>query len=74
MDVEDQVLVLFSLINGFMDDVEIKELQRFEKEYLEFMHSKHSDIVDKLKKTSDISTELDGRISAAVKEFKTVFK
>jgi len=74
MDVIDQVLVLFSLINGFMDDVEIKEVQRFEKEYLEYMHSKHSNIVEKLKETSDINNELEGKISAAVNEFKTVFK
>ena len=54
MDVEDQVLILFALTNGYLDDIEVKKLQRFEKEYLEFIHSNCADIMADLKKTKDI--------------------
>ena len=36
MDVEDQVVILYALTNGFLDDVEINNIARFEKNILNF--------------------------------------
>jgi F-type H+-transporting ATPase subunit alpha len=73
MDVEDQVLILFALTNGYLDDIEVKKLQRFEKEYLEFIHSNCADIMTDLKKTKDIDEKLDQEIKNALERFKKSF-
>ena len=73
MDVEDQVLILFALTNGYLDDIEVKKLQRFEKEYLEFIHSNCADIMADLKKTKDIDEKLDQEIKNALERFKKSF-
>ncbi|MCL5072563.1 MAG: F0F1 ATP synthase subunit alpha [Actinobacteria bacterium] len=73
MDVEDQVLILFALTNGYLDDIEVKKLQRFEKEYLEFIHSNSGDIIADLKKTKDIDEKLEQKIKNAVEQFKKSF-
>ena len=73
MDVEDQVLILFALTNGYLDDIEVKKLQRFEKEYLEFIHSNCADIMAGLKKTKDIDEKLDQEIKNALERFKKSF-
>ena len=73
MDVEDQVLILFALTNGYLDDIEVKKVQRFEKEYLEFIHSNCSDTVADLKKTKDIDEKLDQKIKSALERFKKSF-
>jgi len=73
MDVEDQVLVLFSLVNGFMDDIEIDKIRHFEKEYLKFMHLNYGGILDKIRRTRNINMELETRISSAITDFKKVF-
>lgn len=73
MDVEDQVLILFALTNGYLDDIEVKKLQRFEKEYLEFIHSSSADIITDLKKTKDIDEKLGQKIKNAIERFKKSF-
>jgi F-type H+-transporting ATPase subunit alpha len=73
MDVEDQVLILFALTRGYLDDIEIKKLQRFEKEYLEFIHSTGAGIPEELKKTKDISKELEEKIISITERFKKSF-
>lgn len=73
MDVEDQVLILFALTNGYLDDIEVKKLQRFEKEYLEFIHSNCADIMADLKKTKDIDEKLEQKIKNALERFKKSF-
>jgi F-type H+/Na+-transporting ATPase subunit alpha len=73
MDVEDQVLILFALTNGYLDDIEVKSLQRFEKEYLEFIHSNCADIVEELKKTKDIDEKSEQKIKNALERFKKSF-
>jgi F-type H+-transporting ATPase subunit alpha len=73
MDVEDQVLILFALTNGYLDDIEVKKLQRFEKEYLEFIHGNCADIMADLKKTKDIDEKLEQKIKNALERFKKSF-
>jgi F-type H+-transporting ATPase subunit alpha len=73
MDVEDQVLILYALTNGHLDDREIAKLARFEKEYLEFVHNTAPGIIDELKKTKDISRELEQKIIEVIEKFKKSF-
>src|SRR4030066_635082 len=73
MDVEDQVLILFALTNGYLDDIEVKKLQRFEKEYLEFIHSNCTDIMTDLKKTKDIDEKSEQKIKNAIERFNKSF-
>jgi F-type H+-transporting ATPase subunit alpha len=73
MEVEDQVLIIFALTRGYLDDVEIKNLQRFEKEYLEYVHSVKPKIIDELVKTKDISVSLEKKIISAIEDFKGTF-
>jgi F-type H+-transporting ATPase subunit alpha len=73
MDVEDQVLILYALTRGFLDDIEINRLGRFEKEFLEFMHSVHSAVIGEIKNSKDISEDLNGKIVSAIEQFKKSF-
>jgi F-type H+/Na+-transporting ATPase subunit alpha len=73
MDVEDQVLIIYALTKGFLDDIEVKKLQRFENEYLEFVHGSHSDIIVELASSRDIDEKLEQKIKDALASFKKSF-
>ncbi len=73
MEVEDQVLIIFALTRGYLDDIELKNIQRFEKEYLEYIHSVKPKIVDELVRTKDISESLEKQIISAIEDFKGGF-
>ena len=73
MPVEKQVAVIFAVVNGLLDDVEVEKMKEFEKRYLEFMSDKHQDILDKIVEEGDISEEVDGKLKEVVGEFKKGF-
>jgi len=73
MPVEDQVIIIYALTNGFLDDVEIKNISNFEKELISYMYNSHPEIIKELKSTKDISESLDKQISDAIINFKKIF-
>lgn len=73
MDMENQVLILYALTKGHLDDIEIKNLSKFENEYLEFIHSSENTIAEEIKKTRDINEDLEEKIVNAINKFKEIF-
>ncbi len=71
--VEDQVLIIFSLINGFLDDVQLNRINKFENELIEFIHSTHPKIIEEIKTTKDISDTLEQKMKDAISKFKNSF-
>jgi F-type H+-transporting ATPase subunit alpha len=49
MPVEEQVLMIWSANEGYLDDVEIKDIKRFEKELLEFIKGQHPQALEKIR-------------------------
>ena len=72
--VEDQTAIIFAGTKGLLKDVPEKKVKDFEKEYLDFLRTKHADVLEALSKgiLSDIEikvlTDVAESISAAYKE------
>ncbi len=73
MPVEKQVMIIFAGISGLMDDIAVERVKKFEGEFLKYMDSMHQDIGQDIKQTEDLSTETEGKLRAAVEEFKSMF-
>ena len=56
--VEEQVVLLFSGINGYLDDVPVKDLRRFEKTLLQFIKFDNNSILERIKSEKKISDEV----------------
>lgn len=74
MPVEKQVVLIFTGTNGYLDELPVDTVQRFEREFLEMMDLKHRDILDKIADTKDIDSETDKRLNAITREFVDLFK
>ncbi len=70
MPVTQQVIVLFTGTNGFVDDVPAEQVQQFEKELLRFMSTSHPEIEQTIGKEKAISDDTDKRLRAAIEEFR----
>ena len=44
--VEQQVAILFALNEGFLDEIDISDVSKWETEFHGFMSSNHADILD----------------------------
>ncbi len=74
MPVSEQIVVLFVGTGGYIDDVELSAVRRFEKEFLEFMRSRYGDILSEIEKEKVINDQLKERLINAIGEFKKSFK
>ena len=71
LSMEQQVVILFALVNGHLDDVEIPRVTAFEGALRSFMGSNHPDLVAKIADDKQLSDELEGALTAAIEEFKS---
>jgi len=71
--VVDQVMQIYAVVNGFLDDIEIEEVQRFEEELLEFMHNLKKDLWEELNQKLEIDDSVDQKLQSSIAEFKNTF-
>lgn len=72
--VEEQIVVIWAATNGYMDHVKESEIKRFEKEYLEFLKTKHSHILKNIAEKKAITDDIKANVKSATDEFKAIFQ
>jgi len=73
MPVEQQILVIFAGTNGYVDDVPVNLVKKFEAEMLRFITSKHADLLKDIGAKRQLDEDLRSRSKAAIEEFKKSF-
>lgn len=68
--VENQVIIIYAVINNLLSDIELEDIKRFEAELYSYMDSVHPEIIEKILKAEDFNEEL----TKAIEEFKVKFK
>ena len=71
MEVEDQVFIIWTVTNGFADDLAVEDLKRFEEELLGFVKSSAPAVLSTLREKKTIDDDLKSQMSEAVEDFKT---
>jgi F-type H+-transporting ATPase subunit alpha len=72
MPVEQQVIVIFAVTNGLIDDVDVPAIKAWEKGLLEFMAAQHAGLIGEIKTRKALSDELSGRLKKAIEEYKAL--
>jgi F-type H+-transporting ATPase subunit alpha len=74
LSMEEEVVVLFAGTRGFMDDIDVESVRRFEKEYLEFVRNSKPELLQEIKDKKDVDEDVEKKLTAAVEEFKKSFQ
>jgi F-type H+-transporting ATPase subunit alpha len=72
MPVEQQVMIIFAVTNGLLDDVEVGGIRAWEQGFHEFMAAQHAEIGEEIRRTKTLSDDLQARLRAAVEEYKAI--
>lgn len=70
MPVQEQVVVLFAGTRGYLDDIEVHDVKRFENELLDWFRGRHSDLLASIKETGKVDED---RLESGVKAFTEQF-
>ncbi len=73
VSLENQVVILYAVMNDYLADVEIERIKDFEQEIGIFIDNKHPEIFAEIRETKDLSDENIENIKKAIKEFKESF-
>jgi len=69
MPVENQVMSIFAVTNGFTDDIPVHEILRFEREFLKYVNEVHPQIGRSIRETGKLD-DVDEALRNALTEFK----
>jgi F-type H+-transporting ATPase subunit alpha len=70
MPVADQVLSIFSGVNGFLDDVPVNKVRDFEDELLRYVAQNHPELRKDMTTVSKIDDRVGGRLKEVIAAFK----
>ncbi|RMG03218.1 MAG: F0F1 ATP synthase subunit alpha, partial [Planctomycetota bacterium] len=73
MHVVDQVMVIYAGTKGYLDKIEISQVRRWEKEFLEYIHAEHQALWDKLAESKDLTSDLEQELVQAIEAFQAKF-
>jgi F-type H+-transporting ATPase subunit alpha len=71
--VEKQIVAFFAGVNGYLDDIPVEAISKFERELYAFMDTKHPEILKEILEKKQLDEELTNKLHKAIKEFKETF-
>jgi F-type H+-transporting ATPase subunit alpha len=74
MPVEKQVVSVFVGTNGYLDNVPLHDVGRFEREFLEMMELKYRDVLAEIADKKDLTDAIQQKLHAVAKEFASSYK
>jgi len=74
ISVENQVVALWAVQNGYMDDVPVEKIKDFQAKLTDYISSRKQDLLTKLQKEKAVSDAIAADLKAAVTEFKQTYR
>jgi F-type H+-transporting ATPase subunit alpha len=74
MVIETLVVSIFAGVNGFLDEIPLGEVRRYEQELLEVMNLNHRTLLDNIGIKKELTADMTGALTNILKEFTESFK
>ena len=73
MAVEEQVVSIFSGVRGYLDRIDLNDVNRFEREFLSDIRANHAGLLEEIRTSQEMSEESDKALTAILDEFTKKF-
>ncbi len=70
ISVENQVAILYALTNGYLDEISVEDITKWEEEFSKFINASHREVLDKIKETGVLDEDIEKGLKKALGEFK----
>ncbi len=74
MSMVEQVAVLFAATQGYIDDIPVEAVKKFEQEFLMYMRDRKADVMKELGDKKAIDDDLKAKLVGAIGDFKKGFQ
>jgi F-type H+-transporting ATPase subunit alpha len=73
LKMEEQVVVIYAGVNGYLDPLPVNRVRAFEDGLLALMRSKHTDILNTIRDSRDLDDATAAKLKAAVEDYAKTF-
>ena len=73
MSMEEQVVSIFAGVKGYLDDIDVKDVTRFEEAFMAEMRAKHAGILEAIRDEKKVSDATDEKLRAVLEKFAKAF-
>ena len=73
MSAADQVIVIFAANEGYCDDIELKDIARFETEVIEYVNRSYPELHDEILSGKKLNAEQQAKLRQCIEDFKKTF-
>ncbi|GGE05259.1 ATP synthase subunit alpha [Marinithermofilum abyssi] len=73
MPVEKQIVSIYTATRGYLDDIAVEDILRFEKELHAFMEAEHADVYKQIREKKVLDDEIEAGMKKAIEAFKKTF-
>jgi F-type H+/Na+-transporting ATPase subunit alpha len=70
MPVEQQVMIIYAVTNGYLDDVQTTHIREWERGFHAYMSASHPEVGEKIRTQKALSKELEAELKAALGAYK----
>ena len=71
--VEQQVIAIHAVTNGYLDHLEVDQVRRWERGFVEFVKARFEDVLVGLRQEGQLTDDIDGRLRTAIEEYNELF-
>ncbi len=71
--VERQIVSIYAVTNGFLDELDVTEVRKWERGFLAFLESRFEDVLIGLRQEGSLTDDIEGRLRSAIQEYHEVF-
>nr|RAW03840.1 F0F1 ATP synthase subunit alpha [Aerococcus urinae] len=73
LKVEEQVVVIYAGVNGYLDKLPVSDVGRYEEELLRTVRTSHAGILDAIRTEKQISNDTEAKLKSVVEGFSKAF-
>ena len=70
LSVAEQVISVFSGVNGYLDDIDLGQIKSFESDLIDLMRSTHQDIINSINESGNLDDDVKDRLVSIIEDFK----
>jgi F-type H+-transporting ATPase subunit alpha len=74
MSLDKEVTILYTVINGYLDDIPVEKINQFETEFHTFLNASYSDLLNTILTKKELSSESEETLKKAIQQFRLTFK
>jgi len=74
MPVEEQVMVIFAVARGHLDDLEVGKIRKWEKGFLEYMRSSRPEVGEAIRESGKLTDENEEALVEAIEHYRATFR